>query len=144
MLFRSGPRCKCGNHGCLEALIGSEAIVSRYLGYRKKASKRGLSVALIADLARHGDQAAVRTLDETGRILGTALASLANILNPQLFVIGGGISQSGRLMMVPAARELRSRAMPYNLKGLKIKTARLGPLSGAVGAAIIAGQNLTS
>lgn len=134
-----GPRCKCGNHGCLEALIGSEAIVSRYLGYRKEARKRRLSVAIIAGLARHGDQAAIRTLAETGRILGAALAGLANIINPQLFVIGGGISQSGRLMMVPAAREMRSRAMPYNLKGLKIKTAKLGPLSGAVGAAIMAG-----
>lgn len=139
-----GPRCKCGNRGCLEALIGSEAIISRHLGYRKETRQRGLTVAIIAGLARQGNQSAIRTLTETGRILGAALASLANIFNPQLFVIGGGVSRAGRLITAPAAREMRRRAMPYNLKGLKIKTARLGPLSGAVGAAILSGQKLTS
>jgi glucokinase len=132
-----GPRCKCGNSGCLEALIGSEAIISRYRRQRKPAKSDSLTVAQISARAKAREPEAVRTLTETGLILGAALASLANIFNPQAFVIGGGVSQAGRLILGPAETEMRRRAMPYNLKGLKIKTARLGPSAGAVGAAIL-------
>ena len=163
-----GPLCKCGNSGCLEAMIGTDAIVERYRSLNSKAcpehgdsakpangfkiQKPVLStanlpnvrmdskftVAEISVRAKRGEVAAVRTFTETGKILGVALANIANIFNPQVIVLGGGVAQAGRFLIEPAKKEMMKRAMPYNVKGLKIKMAKLGPVAGAVGAAILA------
>ena len=135
-----GPRCKCGNHGCLEAMVGTEAIMERYrsLNSKFKIQNSEFTVAEISVRAKRGEVAAVKTFFETGKILGVALASIANIFNPQVIVLGGGVIQAGKFLIDPAKQEMRKRVMPYNAKGLKIKTARLGPVAGAVGAAILA------
>jgi len=133
-----GPLCKCGNHGCLEAMIGTDAILARYHRIDKTTKTKSLTVAQIALMARKNQPAAVKTLAETGKILGVALASIANIFNPQVIVLGGGVIQAGNLLIDPARQEMNKRAMPYNAKGLKIRTAKLGPVAGAVGAAILA------
>jgi glucokinase len=131
-----GPLCKCGNHGCLEAMIGTDAIIQRFRQHSH--SDAAVTVAQISKLAKSKDPAAIKTLSETGKILGTALASIANIFNPQMIVLGGGVIQTGKLLIDPAKQEMLKRAMPYNAKGLKIRTAKLGPAAGAVGAAILA------
>ncbi len=133
-----GPLCKCGNRGCLEAMIGTDAIIERYLNLKRGKKANGLTVAQIAGLAKGDDSAAVRTFTETGKILGVALANIANIFNPQVIVLGGGVAQAGRVLIEPAKKEMMKRAMPYNTKDLKIKMAKLGPMAGAIGAAILA------
>ncbi len=130
-----GPLCKCGNHGCLEAMIGTDAIIQRFRQHSH--SDATVTVAQISKLAKSKDPAAIKTLSETGKLLGVALASIANIFNPQVIVLGGGVIQAGRLLIDPAKQEMLKRVMPYNAKGLKIRTARLGPVAGAVGAAIL-------
>ncbi|MBU1355542.1 MAG: ROK family protein [Candidatus Edwardsbacteria bacterium] len=134
-----GPRCKCGNHGCLEAMVGTEAIMERYrsLNSKFRIQNSEFTVAEISVRAKRGEVAAVKTFFETGKILGVALASIANIFNPQVIVLGGGVIQAGKFLIDPAKEEMHKRVMPYNAKGLKIKTARLGPVAGAVGAAIL-------
>ncbi|MDQ7799593.1 MAG: ROK family protein [Candidatus Edwardsbacteria bacterium] len=133
-----GPLCKCGNHGCLEAMIGTDAILARYHRIDKTTKIKSLTVAQIALMARKDQPAAVSTLAETGKILGVALASIANIFNPQVIVLGGGVIQAGRLLIDPARQEMIKRVMPYNAKGLKIRKTKIGPAAGAVGAAILA------
>lgn len=135
-----GPLCKCGNRGCLESLIGSQAIVNRYNDLRFRAHQRlskDITVAEIANNARRGDALAVQALAETGRLLGVGLANLANIFNPQAIVIGGGVAQAGRLILLPAIAEMKSRAMPYNIRRVKVMKAKLGPIAGAIGAALV-------
>ncbi len=139
VIKHDGPRCKCGNTGCLESLVGSQAIVNRYNDLRFRAHQRlsnDITVAEIAANARRRDALAVQALAETGRLLGIGLANLVNIFNPQAIVIGGGVAQAGRLILMPAIAEMRTRAMPYNARGVKVLKAKLGELAGAIGASL--------
>lgn len=138
-----GPRCKCGNHGCLEAMIGTDAIIKRYQKIRKDKISNNITVDQIARLAKGENSAAVKTFAETGKILGVALANIANIFNPQVIVLGGGVAQTGKFLIEPAKKEMMKRVMPYNTMGLKIKIAKLGPMAGAIGAAILAHKSLS-
>jgi predicted NBD/HSP70 family sugar kinase len=75
-----GPLCDCGGRGCLEALIGEPAIL---------AASNCSTIEDAADLARSGDQAVKEVFEQVGRILGTAVGNLVNLLNPQLIVLAG-------------------------------------------------------
>jgi glucokinase len=140
-IIADGPRCLCGNQGCLEALVGARAIAARYndLGFRAHGRiDRSITVEAIAALARKKDTTARQTLAETGRLLGVALANLVNIFNPDVIVIGGGVAQAGDLIIAPAGREMRRRAMPASARHISIRPAKLGPWAGAIGAALLA------
>ncbi len=135
-----GPRCLCGNRGCLEAMVGSVAIVKRYndLRFRRHLPLvPDITVAIISSRAKKRDTAAVRTLAETGTLLGVGLANYLNTFNPQAVVIGGGVAQAGKYILDPAIKEMKQRAMPFNVLGIKVKAARLGPWAGAIGAALL-------
>jgi glucokinase len=139
-----GPKCKCGNQGCLESLIGAQAIINRYNDLRFRAHLRietGLTVKEIVERARRRDSQAALALGETGRLLGVGLANMANIFNPQAIVIGGGVAQAGRLILSPALGEMKARAMPYNVRSIKVLRAKLGPMAGAIGAVLAALTN---
>lgn len=141
-----GPRCLCGNRGCLEAMVGSAAIVKRYNDLLFRSHHHLIpenNVAMISARAGKGDKAAVKTLAETGTLLGVGLANYANIFNPQAIVIGGGVAQAGKYILGPAVREMKQRAMPFNLLKVKVKAARLGPWAGAIGAALLNAGGIT-
>lgn len=143
VISEDGPPCLCGNRGCLEALVGSRAIVARYRGMTRRRDPvpdGAITVAMIAERARRGDKGAVRALRETGRLLGVGLANVVNTFDPQVIVIGGGVAGAGGLILDPAVREMRRRAMPYNAASVRVRRARLGPLAGAIGAALAAAE----
>lgn len=130
-----GPRCSCGGRGCLEALIGTPAILDRYRSLAGGAAEprdADLTPKEIALRAGRGDDAAVRTYQETGRLLGLALAGLTYLLDPDLFVIGGGVAKAGELLF-PAARQAMSAELM--LEGPVIAPAALGGSAGWIGAA---------
>ncbi|MBI5805738.1 ROK family protein [candidate division TA06 bacterium] len=143
-----GPRCLCGNKGCLEAMVGANAIIARYGSFisktnpsaplRARNQKSKITVADISDQAKKGESAAIRALAETGTLLGVGLANYTNIFNPQTIVIGGGVAQAGNYILDPAIKEMKRRAMPFNILGIKVKPAKLGPWAGAIGAALLA------
>ena len=85
-----GPDCACGGRGCLEAVIGGPAILSR-------TGRATLEDA--AAVARGGDPAARAVFDEVGRILGTAVGNLVNLLNPKLIVLAGEGTRAGELIL---------------------------------------------
>ncbi|MEV0788028.1 ROK family transcriptional regulator [Kribbella sp. NPDC050459] len=85
-----GPDCACGGRGCLEAVIGGPAILSR-------TGRATLEDA--AAVARSGDPAARAVFDEVGRILGTAVGNLVNLLNPKLIVLAGEGTRAGELIL---------------------------------------------
>jgi glucokinase len=91
----------------------------------------------VTDLALSGDALATEVVAEAGRHLGVALCSLANIFDPNVFVIGGGVSVVGDLLFDPAREELRSRALPP-MNERPVKLAELGPDAGMIGAAAMA------
>ena len=125
-----GPPCQwhCPNHGCLETMASGTAI----------ARDGGAPAEEIVARATAGDAGAVATLERAGQYLGVGLASLANVLNPDVFVIGGGVmGGAGELLLGPARREYRSRALPPNATA-PVVPATLGTGAGVLGAALLA------
>ena len=143
----TGPRCACGNHGCLEALASGTAIGrrGREVASERPASALGrLAVERrvlgedVTELAQKGDEAALSVLEETGTWLGIGLAGFVNVFNPEVVAIGGGVAKAGELILEAARREVHLRARPPSRDLAEIKVASLGPESGVLGAAALA------
>jgi glucokinase len=147
----TGPRCACGNRGCLEAFASGAAIGRRArdmanerpdsaLG--KLAAERKVLGEDVTHLAREGDEGALSVLEEAGRWLGIGLAGFVNILNPEVVVVGGGAMEAGELILKAARREIQLRSRSPKRELVEVKEATLGPDSGVLGAAALA-QDLT-
>ena len=143
----TGPRCACGNHGCLEALASGTAIArrARELAIENPESALGRLAASrqvlgedVTELAREGDDLALSVLDETGRWLGVGLAGFVNVFNPEVVAVGGGAMEAGELVLRAARREVTLRARPPSRDLAEVKVATLGPRSGVLGAAALA------
>jgi glucokinase len=145
----TGPRCGCGNYGCLEALASGTAIQRRA---REVANERSTSalgrLAIerqvlgedVTRLAQEEDDASISLLEETGRWLGIGLAGFVNTFNPEVIAVGGGASQAGELILKSARKEVQLRASSPSRDLVEIKEATLGPESGVLGAAALAGS----
>jgi glucokinase len=98
---------------------------------------RELTGPLITELARQGDPVAGDAIAQIGRRLGTALVSLVNIFNPQVVVIGGGVSEAGDLLLDPAREVVAARALLPGRDAVRIDIAQFGPEAGLIGAALM-------
>ena len=138
-----GPLCGCGARGCLEALASGSAIARR--GQELLARGEAPALARLAQgqgpvtaemmqrAALQGDEACRRAFQEAGHYLGIALASYVNIFNPELILIGGGVSKAGDLLMEPARRTMEALAMAQPLRDVRLAVAELGGRVGALG-----------
>ncbi len=144
-----GPSCQgdCPNRGCVESLASGTAIgrEGRAAAAREPDSALGRAVAggaeldgaMVTDAALDGDETARDVLSLAGRRIGVALSSLANALDPEMIVIGGGVIRAGELLVGPAREEVRARALrPMNQ--VRVEAAELGPDAGLIGAATMA------
>ncbi len=137
-VVRNGRRCACGNRGCLEVYASSKGLVFRMrelLKGKKVGRYEKVTPENIERWALSGDRQAKRAIRDTGIILGVAIAGIANILNPDVVVVGGGISKIGDLLFDPIRKEVEKRAFPQAVEGLKIVKAELEDIAGAIGAA---------
>jgi glucokinase len=145
-----GPPCQgnCPNRGCLETFASGTALAreGREAAEREPDSALGRALAeagriegkTVTDAANDGDPTAVAVVEEAGRRLGAGLSSLANIFEPEVIVLGGGVAKVvGELMVGPAREELRARALPP-MNEVPVKMAELGPEAGMIGAAEMA------
>ncbi len=142
-----GPQCRCGNYGCLERLAASPAIVERAAKGLKQGALsaiRGLvggrlediTVQVVVEAAKSGDEFARGILAETGRYLGVGVASVVNILNPEMVIVGGGVPQlAGELLLEPLRQAVRLRAFEVHARRVRIVTSELGIEASAIGAA---------
>ena len=125
-----GPRCNCGNTGCLEMLAGAKAIA-------RAAGHATFDQALAA--ARAGDARAAAAIQQSGRLIGVAIANLTIFVAPQRVVVGGGVAEAGDLLLAPLRAELQRRAGNVApLEHIEVLRATLGPDAGAIGAALFA------
>ncbi len=143
-----GHPCGCGQRGCLEQYASGSALV-RFARDRVTDGDRLLSEVdgdraridgpLVTRLAREGDVLSIELLADLGRWLGEGVASLAAVLDPGLVVIGGGVSEAGDLVMVPAKRAFEA-TLPAtdNRPHAEIRTAALGNEAAIIGAAALA------
>lgn len=137
----AGPPCGCGGVGCLEAIARGPAI-ARWASDHGWESQGGTAREL-ADDALRGHPVAVAALARAGRAIGVAVASAAVLLDLQVVVIGGGVSQAGPLLFGPLQDALRQHAAMDYVAGLAVVAAELGQQAGLVGAAalVLAGED---
>lgn len=144
-----GPACQgnCPGHGCVETLASGTALgrEGRAAAESSPDSALGKLLAEGAEIdgkvvtvaAQEGDETAIGVFDLVGSRLGVALASFANIFEPEVIVIGGGVIAAGELLLAPARRELEARALrPMNRT--PVVAAELGEDAGMIGAAAMA------
>lgn len=149
VIDQAGPPCQgsCPNRGCVEALasgtaighegtLAAEAHPDSALGRRLRGGE-GIDGRAVTEAALAGDGIAVEVLATAGRRLGVALASIANVFEPDVIVIGGGAAAAGELLLGPAREELRARALPPQ-STTAVVAAGLGPDAGLIGAATMA------
>lgn len=144
-----GPRCKCGNRGCLEAYVGADALVRsarRRLGKARRSSlariEAPLSPQTITRAARRGDAIAADVLNEAAEYLGTAIGSVVNLLNPDRVVLAGGVAGGFDLMRRRLREVVEERAFPESARAVTIRRGALGFDAASIGAALMAGAAL--
>ena len=152
----SGLRCECGNRGCWEqyssgnalvrearGLVGARSPVASDLLARADGDPANLTGPMITEAARAGDRTSVELLAEIGTWLGVGMANLAAAIDPEVFVVGGGVSAAQDLLLGPAreafGRQLTGRG--YRPQA-RIEVATLGPDAGLIGAAALASDSL--
>ncbi|WP_282944668.1 ROK family protein [Cellulomonas endometrii] len=141
---RGGRLCSCGRRGCIEAYASGTSIAERAaeaLAEDPRSTLAALPAVTAADVsaaAAAGDPLAVRVWDETTDLLGSAVADLVNVLEPELVVLGGGVTRSGALLLDPVRDLVAREAMPPAARAATIRLAALGDVVCVVGAGAIA------
>lgn len=142
-----GPPCWCGRRGCLESLVGDDALVGQALreidrgadsllldmveGRREAVTREALVAA-----AQDGDALCRRLLEQAGHRVGTVLAQVANALGPDALVVGGeAVQQAGSLLLEPIRQALQPRLVPWVAEHLRVEAAALGEAAYLVGVA---------
>ncbi len=149
-----GPPCQggCPNRGCIEAMCSGTALTRQFRAFagaepgsalgRLHAAGRLDSRSGLA-LAREGDPDAIGILTVAGEWLGVAVTSLANTFDPDVILIGGGVSAAGELLLGPARAIYQARALPPTRRA-PLRVAALGAEAGMVGAALMAHEGVES
>ena len=144
-----GPSCNCGNKGCWETLASGTALAKEARHRIKRGAQTSILELAGGDLekinaeaihqaAQAGDNLAEELIARSAYYLGVGLANLVNIFNPEIIVIGGGLSNIGDMLLQPAFEEAGRRAFKQSFQAVSFARAELGRNSGVLGAAIFA------
>jgi glucokinase len=140
VVLHDGPPCQgtCTGRGHLEAMVSggaAERVARALLG-------PGYGGRELVESARRGESPAAEAVADMGRYLGSGIASLVNIFEPEVVVIGGGFGAAAADLLLPPARQIMAReGLPPMRDTVPIELARLGVEAGLVGAALVALQN---
>ncbi|GAA3745829.1 glucokinase [Spinactinospora alkalitolerans] len=151
-----GHRCECGNRGCWEQYASGNAVtrdarelaaadspVARRLIQAVDGDPAQITGPLVSGLAREGDRASIELLEDAGTWLGIGLANLAAAFDPELFIIGGGVSEAGDLLLGPARTAFRRNLTGRGYRPeARVVPAALGNEAGLIGAADLARDTL--
>jgi len=146
-----GPRCTCGSVGCLEAFTSgwairreAELVAATADGDRLKelAGNSDLHAGVVAEAASEGHPASLEIMNRAGRALGAAMGAFANIFNPSMIVIGGGVAEIGEILLGPARASLLEHSFVDMRRELTVTYSSLGTDTGMLGAAALAIQTL--
>ncbi len=140
----NGRKCACGGRGCLEAYVGGGAIVQRW--QETGAAPHGTeeeALAQLVDAADSGNHDAQQVLDETVDILGTGLANLVNLFNPETIIIGGWAGLAlANARLAQLTQQTRAQALARPGHQVQLKISQLGRDAVALGAALLPLQQL--
>ena len=150
-----GPKCGCGNRGCLEALASRTAMAKQFQKAILKKGKKSILTQLtdgdiglirsgtLAKALRSKDKLTLKVFKEVTKYLGVGIGSIVNFLNPEMIVLGGGVVEALDDTFIDDIRKaVKKYALPDTLKGVQIVKAELGDNAGVLGAAALARQRL--
>jgi predicted NBD/HSP70 family sugar kinase len=150
----NGPLCSCGNRGCLELYSSGWAIIKRVRAAlsdgvvstlsRAVAEQSGdLSLEMIVKACKSGDRLSQTVLSEAATHLGTALAGLVNLLNPEKIILGGAVPQAaGEMLLDPLNYFLRGHAFQRSVNAAEVVISQLDEKAAALGAVVILAKDL--
>ncbi len=131
-----GKDCSCGGKGCLERYVGNSALI----GWARKMKILGPKEAgleKVTQLARQGNKKAIEFWDRVAYTMSPTIVGLVNLLNPELVIIGGGVANAGKFLLVPLRNYVRRYAMQVQGRRVKIVKAKLGNSAGIIGASFL-------
>ena len=137
----NGSLCRCGNRGCLGTVVSEKPVLNKLEKLIEKGYKSDISISEttslkdIVEYSNNGDKAAKYVLEEQARLLGTAAASVINLFNPQLVVIGGPFSKCNWEFLSILKDTVRDRALETYSRGVEIEYAKLQEDSALIGMA---------
>ena len=146
IIHEGGLTCGCGKQGCLEAYASATGVVKRTLAAIEKGEKtlladlvenrlEDITCELVFKTAEKGDSLAKWIVEETARYLGIGIASIVNIINPEMVILSGGMTAAGDTLFKPVRKYAQENALTAAIKGVEIVPADLGGNAGAIGAA---------
>ena len=132
--------CNCGQYGCLEQYTSATGIVrmaKRKLAKTQDATKlrdyKDITAKDIFDVAKEGDEVALGLVDEVGEILGSTLSNIACVTNPEVIVIGGGVSKAGQILIDMIQKHFKESCF-HACRDTRFELAQLGNDAGIYGA----------
>jgi len=149
IVLADGPACGCGQHGCLEALASGTAI-ARMATERICSGENSMLLDMVGGIpasitaehvtvaARKRDVLALSVIREAAYYLGIGLSNLVNLFNPQVIVIGGGVSAMGEMLLRPARKSMKEHAFILPASTVRIIKSKINPDGGILGAAAYA------
>ena len=147
----NGPRCSCGNIGCLETLTSGTAVAREAIrrisqGERSSLTEivsgkiEDITSEMVEDAAAGGDSLASEVILQAATYLGVGMVNLVNIFNPEMIIVGGGMAKMGDRLLNPARQVVMDRVFPLLAQAVCIVPAQLGEDAGVLGAAVFARQ----
>lgn len=152
-MFRQGRPCRCGSSGCLGRYVsaigmvrtftekmeeGKDSVVQQWVG----DNRTEITARMISDAYDLGDSLAIEVMHETGEMLGFGLSNVINLLNPEVIIVGGGMSEAGDRLLNSVRETIGNHALKLSSQTCKIIQAKLGGRAGMIGAAVYANNKL--
>ncbi len=148
ILSMDGEPCTCGSRGCLERYCSATAIIrmareavaehpESLILKNADGDPANINAKIVIDAAREKDPTAVEVYGQYIRCLGQALANMVNFLDPEVIVLGGGVSKAGDFLVEPLREEVSKYCLYKTLPHSRIEIAKLGPDAGIIGAAML-------
>lgn len=144
-----GRECRCGSTGCLGRYVSALGLLrtvreklaagqTSVLTEWSQGDLQKITAKMVSDAFDLNDEVAVQAMRETGETLGLGLVGMINLYNPEVLIIGGGMSGAGERLLAPARRVVTERALAISREVCEITVAELGDSAGMLGAAVYA------
>lgn len=143
----NGRPCACGAHGCLEAYASRSAVETRIEGALKKGrnscifdyleENKSITSGMIKKSIERNDELVLQCINEASEYLSGGIASIINFINPELVILGGGLTDAVEYFYNETVKKAKLKSLPVPAKTIKFKKAELGDYSGVIGAAFL-------
>lgn len=152
-MYREGRPCRCGSSGCLGRYVSAIGMVKTFTDKLEEGrpstvlqwvgnDRKAITAHMISEAYDLGDLLAIEVMHETGKILGFGLSNVINLLNPEVIIVGGGMSAAGDRLLNTVRDTARNHALKISSHACKIEQAKLGGQAGMIGAAAYANSKM--